>query len=92
MPADEPYLISRALRLAEVLPARSSLARRLRASAEAYRMALIDEALDPRRADRLEEELVEVVEEAEALLNGVDALPADDEEGGGDDGNDGDGP
>lgn len=71
-------MISRALRLADALPTRSPLARRLRASVEAYRLALIDEALDPRRADRLEEELLERVEEAEALLNGVGALPADD--------------
>jgi hypothetical protein len=65
----DSYFLDEARRLIVALPA-GSLRHRLRETAEAYRAALAVQALDPDRIDRIEDDLQDFFEEAEALLGG----------------------
>lgn len=63
----DSYLIHRARELAAKLPI-SELRMRLRTTANALEAALTIEALDPGRVDRLEDDLLDLLDEAEGSL------------------------
>ncbi len=65
--AVDNYMIRKARKLGAELPA-GELRRALPAAAAAYEAALGTEALDPRRVDRLEDDLLELLDEAEEAL------------------------